>query len=173
MLQLHADFVVNTTPVSYFLEAMGIDFPRLPYHGTDILVCISDFFTKNKEVSWTYFPEQQYWWHKMSHLAYLTGHPGSHAHVLVDAPGGSTLKRSKIQIPGYNFVTLAAYQHAMTYPIEPIRDVADMGKLHVMLGNFRESGIFSIGRWGRHKYMNMDLCIRDVLDAKREIVARL
>jgi UDP-galactopyranose mutase len=173
MVEMHADFVVNTTPVNQFLHAMGIDFPPLPYHGTDILVCITDFFTRNKEVSWAYFPEKKYWWHKMSHLAYLTSDPRSHAHVLVDAPGGSTLNQTKLHIPGYHVTTQAVYQHAMTYPIEPTKSVANTEKLHVLLSNLRESGAFSIGRWGRHRYANMDVCIRDALDAKKEIVASL
>jgi hypothetical protein len=172
-IELHADFVINTTPVNQLFKVMDIDFPPLPYHGTDILVCMSDFFVKNKEVSWTYFPEKKYWWHKISHLAYLTGSPGSHGLILVDAPGNSTLKQTKINIPGYHFTTLATYQHAMTYPIEPVKSVADMGKLHILLQNLRGNGLFSIGRWGRHKYANIDVVIRDALDTKREIVASL
>lgn len=152
------DIIISTIPLDNLFMLLKIPMLNLPFHGTDVLVCKSDFFEQNPLISWIYFPEQKYWWHRFSNV------DKANNYILVEAPCGAHKRKMEIDLPGYKFEILRHMSHNKTYTIEPLdTDYEDT------IRQLEKQNIYSIGRWGRWQYNNMDLCINDALITREKI----
>lgn len=170
--QIKCDALVSTIPLNDLLFPVGrnIGFDdystkkmlNLPYHGTEILVCKSNFFKKHPEISWIYFPEKDIPFHRLANIS-LAQHT-EHDLILIECPHGTNLE--KVKLLEYSFEIIDKFSHDMTYPIEPIDDYE---RKNAIITNLEKRNIYSIGRWGRHEYWNIDFCIKDAIETVKKI----
>ena len=165
---IHADIIVNTVPINHLLKACRCLPLNLPYHGTDFVICRTDFFLRNPDVSWVYLPGHEHCWHKMSHLAYLTGQPGAHDVVLVDSSYENFKDNQEVFLPGYKLEILDVKRNTMTYPIEPTGD--NVKKVRDIIEKLERFNVYNAGRWAHHEYANMDVVLKTVLQTANKIL---
>ncbi|RLD09489.1 MAG: hypothetical protein DRI44_08365 [Chlamydiae bacterium] len=154
------DMVVNTAPLSDLLQWLSYRHNLiLPHHGTDVLLVKSDFFTReeNSDISWMYFPERKYWWHRFDNLSYFQQR--AHEYMLIEAPLGA-YHGQKVELGKFKFEIVKVFRHVMTYPINDITDEANGRKS--IISELRDNSIICCGRWGAWEYLNMDKVIKNV-----------
>jgi len=165
---IRSDYVIYTGPLvgaaGEIKEWCGIPRPKLPqvYHGTDCIVAQCDFFLDNPNISWMYVPEKQYPFHRIANIAKFQELKSDI--VLVECPG-KTYYNQSLSIDKYPIKILDVFRHTRTYPIEPVR----LHYLQRFQEEMKRHNVFCCGRWGRHQYMNMDLCIRDGMNIAKEV----
>ena len=164
---IECDIIINTAGINKLLQLLRQEGSlNTPSHGTSFYVCESDFYLKNPYVTWTYFPEAEYPFHRVCNMSLISGM--EHNLVIVEAPFKNRDLR-KIEIPGYKFRILHQYSHchSKTYPIEPVENLMD---IEHTVEELKRENIYSLGRWATHKYLNMDKVIEQAIRVKEEII---
>lgn len=165
---IDCDLIISTIPLDSLFDLCGYKRYNLPTHGTDILACRSDFFLRHPDISWIYIPEKKYWWHRIANISYNIGIEQDY--MIVEAPGGTYKKGMSAGLSRYKFNIEKIYSHPITYPTEPLYDMQHVDN---SINILKDMGIFTLGRFGKHKYWNMDKCINDVMNAVPTILERL
>lgn len=162
------DIVINTAPLDDLLESLKIRIADdLRTSKVSVLVCETDFFRENPDTSWVYVPDPKFPFHRIANPAYCIDRARGLATIETTTPPDS--QTDKFKFGGHNFRIIHRFHNDNSYPIEPLggRDSIDRIVSLLECGN-----IFSIGRWGRHKYLNMDLCIYDAMQTRNKLVER-
>ncbi len=165
---LAADVVVSTIPVNDLRVAVGMPpIEWLKCHGTDFVVCETDFFDANPDITWCYFPEKNVKFHKLSNFSYFTQR--QHKIAVIDAPyysfrEGNKEKKIAAETPylqEFSFKTIEVFHKFPTYPIPPANHEEEIVE---EIRKLERISIYSAGRWGLHSYDNIDVTIGKCMD---------
>lgn len=152
--------LINTAPWPSLLRALeppkSLDdaFGKLKANSVAVSLCEADF---NHDAHWIYEPDPAIRHHREFFIRNFS--PESKTRGIFVETNGQRWKKGAI-VGRYNVPPLYEYLNETAYPI-PL--LGHRKAIETIRTYYARRGLYGLGRWGQWKYLNADVCIREVM----------
>lgn len=170
--EYHYQYLINTTPLSHFMNMMGMKQTDVFTNNMVIVFNIGfDAPLEMQNVHWIYFPEKEFVFYRVGFYNHILGQEKGSIYVEIGCPGEKTFSESEMaglfeqticglkQAGIMKNQNVAAWEYIPMNPAYVHLSTDGMKRTEQVLAECENMNIYSLGRYGRWTYCSMEDCM--------------